>query len=193
MTSQRQSQCMYEKGWIRYNLVVLCESLLYLVFRLPRFSVFDAFKSLVLRCLGAEVGKRAIYYPGLWIMPGRNLTLGDDVDLAHGVLITTAGGVKIGDRTMIGYRAQILSANHVIPPKPQRLYDAGDIYAAVDIKNDAWIGGSSIILPGVTIGEGAVVAAGSVVTKDVPPYTIVAGCPARIIRTREAVPSDSDP
>ena len=184
--SQRKSQYIYERGRLRYNLVVLYEACMMMMLMLPRFSFFGALKSAVLRMLGAKVGKRVIFYPGLWIMPCKNLTIGDDVDLAYGVLITTGGGVKIGDRTMVGYRAQIISGGHIIPPKPERMFDAGDQYEPVEIKNDVWIGGNAMILPGVTIGEGAVVAAGSVVTKDVPPFAIVGGSPAKLIRNREA-------
>jgi len=184
MDLSRKSQYKYEKGWLRYNLIVIYETCMLLVFMLPRFSLFDELKSMVLRCLGAKVGKRIIYYPGLRIMPCKNLNFGDDVDLAWDVLITTGGGVNIGDRTMIGYRTQILSSSHIIPPKPERIFDVGDTHAAVNIYNDVWIGGNSMILPGVTIGEGAVVAAGSVVTKDVSPFTIVGGCPAKLIKER---------
>jgi hypothetical protein len=89
MESKRRSQHIYEKGWVRYNLVVLYETCVSLMLMLPRFSVFDGLKSAMLRCVGAKVGKRVVYYPGVWIMPGRNLSLGDDVDLSRGVLITT--------------------------------------------------------------------------------------------------------
>jgi len=152
---------------------------------LPRFTVLDALKAFVLRRLGAKIGKRVVFYPGLWIMPVRNLVLGDDVDLAYGVLITTSGGVSIGDRTMVGYRTQILSSQHTIPPRPQRMFDMPDERAPVKVERDVWIGGNCMILPGVTIGEGAVVAAGSVVVKDVAPFTIVGGSPAKLIRKRE--------
>lgn len=191
MKSERKSQYIYERGWFRYNLVVLYETCMFFTFMLPRFSFIDALKSMMLRCLGAKVGRRVIYYPGLWIMPCRNLIIGDDVDLAHGVLITTGGGVSIGDRTMIGYRAQILSTSHIIPPKPTKMFDAGDRYGAVKIENDVWIGANAVILPGVTIGEGAVVAAGSAVTKDVLPFTVVGGIPAKIIRNRDTFGNES--
>jgi acetyltransferase-like isoleucine patch superfamily enzyme len=121
----------------------------------------------------------------VWIAPGRNLIIGDDVDLALGVLITTNGGVTIGSRTLIGYRAQIISANHRIPPAHGPIFGSGHDKKPVNIGADAWIGANVIVMPGVTIGEGAVIAGGSVVTKDIPAYTIAAGVPARPIRLRE--------
>jgi acetyltransferase-like isoleucine patch superfamily enzyme len=137
-----------------------------------------------LRIVGAKVGRRVVFYPGVWIAPGRKLVLGDDVDLATGVIVTTSGGVTIGARTLVGYRAQILSTNHVVPDGQAAIFTSGHEKKPVCIGEDAWIGAQAIILPGVSIGKGAVVAAGSVVSKDVDDYTIVAGVPARLIRRR---------
>ena len=170
---------------MRYALVVSAETLMTLIFALPRYRPLNFLKSLYLRrVFGAKVGRRVIFYQGVWIFSGRNLTLGNDVDLAAGVLITTEGGVSIGDRTLVGYRTCILSSNHNIPPKPDRILGAGHTKARVDIGPDVWIGANCTILPGVSIGEGAVVAAGSVVTKDVEPFQIVAGVPAKVLKVR---------
>ncbi len=155
-----------------------------LLFALPRFRITNGAKSLFLKAMGARVGRRVVYYPGVWIAPGRNLVVGDDVDFALGVLVTTGGGVRIGHRTLIGYGAQILSGNHRIPGGRGRIFGAGHEFAPVLIGDDVWIGGRAMILPGVTIGEGAVVAAGSVVTRDVAPYTVVGGVPARVVKER---------
>ena len=96
----------------------------------------------------------------------------------------TSGGVYIGKRTLIGYRTQILSANHTIPPLGEPFPISGDSYAPVCIEDDVWVGANCVITAGVTIGKGAVVAAGSVVTKDVLANSIVGGVPARIIKMR---------
>lgn len=135
--------------------------------------------------MGAKIGRGVIIYPGVWITPGTNLILGDEVDLAKDVIITTGGKVSIGARTLIGYRTQILSANHSIPPRGERIPISGDVFKPINIENDVWIGANCIITAGVTIGEGAVVAAGSVVTKNVFPYQIVAGIPAKVIKERQ--------
>lgn len=137
--------------------------------------------------MGAKFGKSVVIYPGVWISPGRNLVVGDHVDLAKDVLITTSGGVSIGDRALIGYRTQIISSNHSIPPIGQPFPISGDEHAPVKIEKDVWIGANCIITPGVTIGEGAVVAGGSVVTKDVPANAIVGGVPAKLIKMRNSI------
>lgn len=177
---------MIWKKLFRPFFVVLAETVTTCVFLLPRFRMLNFFKSLYLRLVfGSRIGSRVVYYPGVFISPGRNMDVGDDVDFAAGVLVTTGGGVKIGDRVLIGYRTQILSRNHAVPPLPARIFDAGHESAPVTIASDVWIGANCVILPGVTIGEGAVVAAGSVVTKDVEAGDIVAGIPARKIKSRE--------
>jgi acetyltransferase-like isoleucine patch superfamily enzyme len=164
--------------------VALYEILLVTVFNFPRGLFFSSVKVFFLGLVGAKIGKRTVVYPNVWIFPGKGLVVGDDVDIALGVIITTNGGVEIGDRSLIGYRAQILSANHNIPENKGRIFGAGHNKAKVVIGEDCWIGANAIILPGVEIGEGSVVAAGSVVTKSVPPFTIVAGVPAKKISQR---------
>ena len=77
--------------------------------------------------MGAKkIGKGVVIYPGVWITPGRNLIIKDNVDLAKDVLITTSGGVEIGERTLIGYRTQIISSDHTIPPIGQPFPISGD-------------------------------------------------------------------
>lgn len=172
------------KKAIKYSTVCMVEAISRIFFCLPRHRLFNWLKGCLLGCLGARVGKRVVFYPGVWIMPGRNLVIGNDVDFALDVLVTTGGGVTIGDRTLIGYRTQILSSNHCIPEGMGKIFEAGHEEKPVVIENDVWIGANCLILPGIKIGEGAVVAGGSVVTKDVLPFAIVAGNPARIIKMR---------
>lgn len=168
-----------------HNLLVInYELIMKVLFSLPRFRAFNYLKALFLILNGAQIGAGVIFYPGLWIAPGRGLKIGDHVDFALGVIVTTSGGVKIGNRVLIGYRAQILSINHGIPQNQGRIFNAGHIKGPIIIGDDVWIGANAIILPGVSIGEGAVIAAGSVVTKNVDPFTIVGGNPAKLIKSR---------
>lgn len=169
----------------KYFLVVSAEVVTALVFLLPRYKFMNALKSMYLRLIWrAKIGRRVVYYSGVRFMSGRNLSVGDDVDFATGVLVTTDGGVTVGDRVLVGYGTRIISGNHKIPENRGRIFGAGHTRLPIHIGNDVWIGASCVLLPGVTIGEGAVVAAGSVVTKDVEPFCIVAGVPAQILRRR---------
>ena len=169
---------------VKSFFVVSYEALMNIVFALPRYRIFIFFKVSLLKLMGAKIGKNCFIYPGVWITPGRNLTLGDDVDLAKDVIITTSGGVYIGDRTLVGYRTQILSANHSIPPIVEPFPISGDSLSPVHINNDVWIGANCIITSGVSIGEGSIIAAGSVVTKNVPSNAIFGGVPAKLIKMR---------
>ena len=170
---------------IKPLLVVSYEFVQVLLFALPRYPALNWVKARFLGLMGARIGRRPTFYPGVWIAPGRGLVVGDDVDFALGTLIVSNGGVTIGSRVLIGYRTQILSGNHVVPQRPGRIFGAGHERKPVTIGDDVWIGGNCMIMPGVTIGEGAIVAGGSVVTKDVEPFAIVGGVPARLIRYRD--------
>lgn len=173
------------RSWLKYPMVVSVETIASILFSLPRYRTLNWIKSLWLRLLGAQIGRRVVFYPGVWVLPGRRLIVGDDVDFAKDVLVTTSGGVTIGDRVLIGYGAKILSSNHRVPAATEPIFDSGHVHKPVVIGSDAWIGASVVVLPGVEIGEGAVIAAGSVVTKSIPRYAIAAGIPAKVISCRE--------
>jgi len=169
---------------VKWFVMVSYEAAMRCLFSLPRYRTFNRLKSAFLRLNGARIGARAVFYPGAWIMPGRNLTVGDDVDFALEVLVESGGGIQIGDRVLIGYRTQIFSANHIIPAAGEQVFSAGRVAKGVVIESDVWLGASCIVLPGVRIGAGAVVGAGSVVTKDIPAMAVVAGNPACLVRMR---------
>jgi len=109
---------------------------------------------------------------------GLNTHIGANVFINSGCRFQDQGGIYIGDRALIGHNAVIATLNHDMDPARR-----ADLHPApVHIGADAWLGSNVTVLPGVTIGDGAIVAAGAVVTKDVAPRTIVGGVPARVIR-----------
>jgi acetyltransferase-like isoleucine patch superfamily enzyme len=171
---------------MKYSLVVTCEVFASIIFFLPRYRLFNFVKSIFLRLVwGAEVGRQVVYYSGVRIFTGRNLVVGNQVNFAKGVQVYTDGGVTIGDRTLIGFNSLIVSGNHIIPKdRTESIFNSGSDRKPVIIGSDVWIGANCTILPGVNIGEGAVLAAGAVVTKDVKEYTIVGGVPAKVIAVR---------
>jgi maltose O-acetyltransferase len=116
------------------------------------------------------------------------IQVGDDVSISAFTHIWGMGGVTIGDRVMIASHTAITSLTH--DDSAERMHGT-ELAAPVVIEDDVWIGAHCVILPGVRIGRGAVVAAGAVVTKDVPAETLVAGVPARHLRYRRAVAAEA--
>ena len=124
-----------------------------------------------------HVGKGAVIRPPFFCDYGYNIRLGDGVFLNFNCVILDVVEVTIGDRTQIGPAVQIYAADH---PRNAETRRAGlEFGRPVRIGSDVWIGGGAILLPGITIGDGAVIGAGSVVTRDVAPHITVAGNPAR--------------
>ncbi|MGY3765068.1 DapH/DapD/GlmU-related protein [Vagococcus vulneris] len=113
---------------------------------------------------------------------GRHIKLGKDIFINRDAMFVDLGGITIDDRVLIGPRVSLLTVNHFENPEDRR----GVITAPIHIKKGAWIGASAVVMPGVTIGKNAIVAANSTVTKDVPDNVIVAGTPARYIRDIES-------
>jgi acetyltransferase-like isoleucine patch superfamily enzyme len=94
------------------------------------------------------------------------------------------GGVIIGEGTLIAMNCCILSSNHTIPPVGTPIRSQPDVIEPTKIGRDVWLGAGVTVLSGVTIGDGCVVGAGAVVTKDIPPYSIAHGVPARVVGDR---------
>lgn len=152
---------------------------------LPNFSIFFRIKRSLLQWGGVQVGEGTQIYQGVRISPLRGIIIGKRVAIGFDVLLRPEGGITIEDQVLVGHGTKILSANHLIPLDREPILGAGHKLEPVLIQKNAWIATNVIILPGVTVGEGGVVAAGSVVTKDVDDFTVVGGIPAKIIRIRD--------
>jgi len=113
---------------------------------------------------------------------GYNIRLGKNVYIEFGCTILDSCAVTIKARTILSPNVSIYSATHPIDPRKRNGPRGPEMAKPVLIEEDCWLGGNVIVLGGITIGKGSVVGAGSVVTRDVPPFTVVAGNPARVIR-----------
>lgn len=114
---------------------------------------------------------------------GRHISLGKDVFINRQAMFVDLGGIRLEDAVLIGPRANLITVNHLTDPNERR----GLFVEPIHVKKNAWIGAAATILPGVTIGENSIVAANSVVTKDVPDHVIVAGTPAKIVKYIEPI------
>lgn len=131
----------------------------------------------ILRELFKSVGDRACIRPPFFCDYGYNITLGKNVFLNFNCVVLDVVEVVIGDRTQIGSAVQIMTPDH--PRDPEQRKAGLEFGRPIHIGTDVWIGSGAIILPGVTIGDNAIIGAGSVVTKDVPAGVTVVGNPAR--------------
>jgi acetyltransferase-like isoleucine patch superfamily enzyme len=116
---------------------------------------------------------------------GAGLIMGDHSNIGPFAYVGCSGLIRIGNNVMISPRVSLYAENHVIAGINIPMKEQGVTQKGIVIEDDCWIAANSIILDGVTVGRGSVVAAGAVVTRDVPPYSVVAGVPATIIKSRK--------
>jgi len=136
----------------------------------------------ILRLAGAQVPRSCHLHGGTHFTNPRNLRLGERVHINRNSFLDLLAPITMADDSVFGHGVTVVTSVHRIGPPSRR---SGLVEAAlpVRIERGAWIGANSTVMPGVQIGAGAVVAAGSLVRTDVPPNTVVAGVPARVIRT----------
>lgn len=118
------------------------------------------------------------------IYNAQNLVMGECVTLNDNSYVECAGGIEIGSNVMIGHGVSILSNSHKFDTTEITMNMQGEKFGEIKIGNDVWIGAKATVLMGVTIGEGAVIGAHALVNRNVEPYEVVAGVPARHIRYR---------
>lgn len=138
----------------------------------------------LLRRLVRHCGKRVNMLPGAYVGSPHNLSIGDDTGIGLNCYLSCADHVTLGARVLMGPEVMIFTSNHVWNSEVMTYFKQGEITAPVEISDDAWIGARSILLPGVTIGRGCTVAAGSVVVESTPDFSVVAGVPARVLKIK---------
>jgi len=125
-------------------------------------------------------------------MPHSGIRIGKDSLVGEYCVIRGQGGVEIGDRVYTSPFTQIIAVNHIFDDPNRPFVEQGITAEGIVIEDDVWLGAGAVITDGVRVGKGAVVAAGAVVTKDVPPHTVVGGVPAKPIKTIDGSVSNPD-
>lgn len=143
----------------------------------------DEIRSLLERIWGQPLDSSVRMFPPFYTAFGKLTRVGKDVFVNFGCTFLDQGGITLEDGVFIGPEAKIITENH--PEEPALRHTLS--VKPVIIRRNAWIGAGTVILPGVTVGENAIVAAGAVVTKNVPDNTVVAGVPAKILRNINAM------
>lgn len=139
----------------------------------------DEIRALFSELTGKQIDESFFMFPPFYTDCGKNLTIGKNVFINSGCHFQDQGGITIGDGSQIGHKVTLATLNHGIAAEDRRTLYPAPIVTGKNV----WIGASTTVVPGITIGDNAVVGAGSVVTKDVPANTIVAGVPAKVIRS----------
>lgn len=154
--------------------------LLYREYNLTAESEQDKRTRIIKELLG-HMGKKNVIVPPFYCDYGEHISTGDHVFMNMNCCILDVAPVKIGDHVMLGPGVQIYTATHPLDYKKRR--SGLELGKAITIGDDVWIGGGAIICPGVSVGSRSVVAAGSVVVKDVQEGVVVGGNPAGVIRS----------
>ena len=155
-----------------------CNETRKLLVRLNNEADSDETRKLLSKITASEVDVTTTVFPPFQINYGKNTKIGKNVFINFDCTFLDLGGITIEDNVMIAPKVNLLSEGHPISANNRQTLTAGKIH----IKKNAWIGANATILQGVTIGENAVVAAGAVVSKDVPANTVVGGIPAKHIK-----------
>jgi acetyltransferase-like isoleucine patch superfamily enzyme len=142
----------------------------------------DQIRQLLSELIGSEIDASTTVFAPFHTNFGRHITIGKNVFINHACTLLDLGGITIEDDVQIGPKVNIITENHPLEPAQRKVL----LLKPVVIKRNAWIGAAATLLPGVTIGENAVVAAGAVVHKDVAANTVVGGIPAKVLKTIEA-------
>ncbi|KAF0094490.1 MAG: putative colanic acid biosynthesis acetyltransferase WcaF [Puniceicoccaceae bacterium 5H] len=145
----------------------------------PSPRVCHGWRAFWLRCFGARLGRRCRIYPRAQIWAPWNLECGDEVIVADTAVVDNKTRITLGRRTVVSQQAYLAAGSHDLSDLDFRL-----VAAPIETGENVWIAAGAMVLPGVTLGQGAVAAARAVVTRDVPPWTVVAGNPARKIKER---------
>ncbi|MCM3782323.1 sugar O-acetyltransferase [Neobacillus mesonae] len=140
-------------------------------------KVRDLFSQLT----GEKVDETFELLPPFYTDYGQNIRVGKEVFINQGCTFMDRGGITIEDHVLIAPKVNLVTINHPVSPSQRR----STVSNPIVIKKGAWIGIAATIMPGVTVGENSIISAGAVVTKDVPANTIVAGVPAKVIKTIE--------
>jgi acetyltransferase-like isoleucine patch superfamily enzyme len=138
---------------------------------------------------GVEIGANTLVMHGAVLhvynfrdLPHAGIRIGRDSLIGEYTVIRGQGGVTLGDRVYTSPLTQIIAVNHVFDDPARPFVEQGITAQGIVVEDDVWLGAGAVVTDGVRVGRGAVVAAGAVVTRDVPPHTVVGGVPARVIR-----------
>ncbi|NUN92504.1 MAG: acyltransferase [Verrucomicrobiae bacterium] len=155
------------------------------------FLIGSPFRWLFLKFTARRIGRQIFIAQRVSIRHAYNLEMGHHIGINQDSILHCRGGVSIGNHVFIGQRVIVNTGDHHYAAADRTIWEQGAFYRPVRIGNDVFLGMGAIIMPGVTVADGTVVAAGAVVTRDTDPYSVVAGVPAHAITRRGAASGSS--
>ena len=161
-----------------YKIQAIVDRTIKLSAQLNTATGIDQIRERLSEIIGTPLDESTTVFASFYTNFGRFIQIGEHVFINHACSFLDMGGITIEDEVLIGPKVNLITENHPFDPANRRAL----ITKPIVIKRKAWIGAAVSILPGITIGENSVVAAGAVVTKDVPDNTIVGGVPAKVIK-----------
>lgn len=158
----------------------LCQEAIQITMKLnSQYHTPEEIREIMGQLTGKKIDDKFRLFPPFYTDFGKNISIGEDVFINSGCHFQDQGGITIGGGSLIGHNVVFATINHDLDPAKNRV----NHYAPIRIGKHVWIGSNATILPGVTVGDWAVIAAGAVVTRDVLPMTVVGGVPAKVIKT----------
>jgi len=150
-----------------------------LLLRLNQSSEPEEMRALLSQLTGTQIDETTAIFPPFYVNYGRHTKIGKNVFINFDCVFLDFGGITIEDGVFIAPKVSLLTEGHPLAPQDRHSLTVGPIH----LKKNAWIGANATITQGVTVGENSVVAAGAVVTKDVPDNSVVGGIPAKILKS----------
>ena len=181
MSNDGRTKIIYRRTPESAAMVANVKRAMAITAKLNRLTYDDAEEIRVLfsELIGKKVDEKFLLIPPFYATGGNEIRVGQNVFVNQNCTFYDLGGLDIADDVMIGPNVSIITSGHPLAPSQRRITTIGK---PIVIEKNVWIAAGAIIIGGVTVGENSVVAAGSVVTKDVPPNTLVGGNPAKVIR-----------
>ncbi len=182
MTNEGGTKIIYSKSPESAAMLANTKRAMAITAKLNRLTFNDAdeIRTLFSELIGKKVDESFLLIPPFYTAGGNEIRIGHNVFINQNCTFYDLGGLDIADDVMIGPNVSIIAAGHPLEPSQRRTVTIGK---PIVIERNVWIAAGATIIGGVTVGENSVVTAGSVVTKDVPPNTLVGGNPARVIRS----------
>jgi acetyltransferase-like isoleucine patch superfamily enzyme len=180
MSNDDRTKIIYRRTPESAAMVANVKRAMAITAKLNRLTYDDAdeIRALFSELIGKKVDERFLLIPPFYTTGGDEIRVGHNVFINQNCTFYDLGGLDIADDVMIGPNVSIITSGHPLEPSQRRT----TIGKPIVIEKNVWIAAGAIIIGGVTVGENSVVAAGSVVTKDVPPNTLAGGNPAKVIR-----------